>query len=386
MEYNFDQLIDRRCHSSIKWMVKEGELPMWVADMDFAAAPPIRETLARRVAHGVFGYTAVPKEWYEAYGSWWQQRHGLKLEEEWLMFVTGVVPAISSTVRKLTTANEKVIIQTPVYNIFFNSILNNGCQISENPLLYEAGEYRMDFADLEQKMADPQASLMILCNPHNPVGKIWDKETLARVGELAERYHVTVISDEIHCDITEPGKGYVPFAAASEACRRVGVICLTPTKAFNLAGLQTAAIAVPDPFLRHKVMRAINTDEVSEPNAFACEAAVSAFTESGAWLDEMREYVWENRRLAEEMLRRELPECRPVKADATYLMWLDISAVGESTAVADLLRKNTGLFVTAGSTYGVPGKYFLRINLACPRSLVQDGFSRLIRGLKEIHG
>ena len=386
MDFHFDQVIDRRKYESIKWMVGENELPMWVADMDFEAAPCIRKTLKERVEHGIFGYTAVPDAWYEAYCRWWSNRHGLAMEKDWLMFVTGVVPAISSIVRKLTTPDEKVIVQTPVYNIFFNSILNNGCRILDNPLLYENGEYRMDFDDLEAKMSDPQATLMILCNPQNPAGKIWDRQTLARIGELADRHHVKVISDEIHCDITQPGTEYVPFAGASELCRKISITCIAPTKAFNLAGLQSAAIAVPDPFLRHKVMRAINTDEVAEPNAFACEAAVSAFTEGGPWLDAMREYVWENRRTAEEMIGKELPDCRPVKADATYLMWLDISAVGDSDKVAAFLREKTGLFVTAGISYGEAGRGFLRINLACPRSVMQDGITRLIRGIKEYNG
>lgn len=379
--YNFDQIIDRRSSDSLKWNVGPKELPMWVADMDFPAAPCIREALEKRLAHGIFGYTEVPKAWYEAYRNWWESRHHFTIEKDWLMFVTGVVPAISSLVRKLTTPNEKVLIQTPVYNIFFNSILNNGCRVQESPLIYRNGAYEMDFEDLEEKMADPQTNLMILCNPHNPVGRIWKREELARVGELAARYHVTVISDEIHCDITKPGTEYLPFASVSELCRQVSVTCIAPTKAFNMAGLQTAALYAADPFLRHKAWRAINTDEVAEPNAFACDAAIAAFNEGGPWLDEMRSYVWENRRIAEETIREKLPACHPVSAEATYLLWLDISALGEGEAVAEQLRRTTGLVVTAGEEYGGAGKHFLRINLACPRATLEDGLGRLIKGL-----
>ncbi|MBO7364480.1 MAG: aminotransferase class I/II-fold pyridoxal phosphate-dependent enzyme, partial [Lachnospiraceae bacterium] len=296
MNYDFDLVTDRRGTFSSKWDVAPGELPMWVADMDFRTAPEILDAMEKRLAHGIFGYTDVPDEWYGAYRAWWETRHRLRMEEEALMFCTGVIPALSSMVRKLTTPNENVVIQTPVYHIFYNSVLNNGCRVLENPLRRENDGWEMDFDGLERAFADPQTTLMVLCNPHNPVGKIWDRETLARVGELAAKYRVTVISDEIHCDITRPGTSYVPFASVSETCRQVSAVCVAPTKAFNIAGLQTAAIYVPDPFLRHKVRRGINTDEVAEPNVFAVTAAIAAFTEGGPWLDAMRAYVFENRR------------------------------------------------------------------------------------------
>lgn len=211
MVYDFDQIIERRNTNSLKWNVGETELPMWVADMDFETAPPIKTAILERAAHGVFGYTDLPEEWYQAYMHWWEKRHDFLIQKEWLVFCTGVVPAISSMVRKLTTPAEKVLIQPPVYNIFFNSILNNGRQVLESPLLWDGQQYSMDFANLEQKLADPQTSLMLLCNPHNLVGKIWDRETLARIGALCEKHHVTVISDEIHCDLTAPGCQYTPL-------------------------------------------------------------------------------------------------------------------------------------------------------------------------------
>ena len=385
MKYDFDKIIDRRNTDSEKWDVATGELPMWIADMDFETAPEILAALRKRLEHGIFGYSGVPKRWRQAYADWWQNRHGLTMEKDALIFCTGVIPAISSAVRKLTTPNEKVIIQTPVYNVFFNSIQNNGCEVLESPLLYKDGVYSMDMAGLEKAMADPQATLMLLCNPHNPVGKIWDKETLKEVGRLAAKYHVTVISDEIHCDITRPGTEYVPFASASEECRAVSITCIAPTKTFNLAGMQTAAVYVPDPVLRHKMWRALNTDEVAEPNAFAVTAAVSAFTEGGEWLDALREYVYENRRIIEEKLQKELPEVKVVKGDATYLLWIDVSAYpGNSEEIADFLRKETGLYLSDGLLYGEAGAHHLRMNVACPRALCEDGAERLIRGLKKL--
>ncbi len=378
MKYDFDEIVDRRGTGASKWDVGENELPMWVADMDFKTCPAVIEALKNRVEHGVFGYTDVPDKWYEAYMTWWKDRHSFSMEKDWLIFCTGVVPAISSIVRKLTTPNEKVIIQTPVYNIFFNSIFNNGARPLESPLLYEDGMFKMDLLDLEEKMSDPQASLMILCNPQNPSGNIWSREELKKIGELAVKYGVTVISDEIHCDLTDPGYGYIPFASVSEECRRVSITCMAPTKAFNIAGLQTAAVCVPDKFLRHKVWRGLNTDEVAEPNVFACEAAVAAFEKGGEWLDELREYLAENKRIACDFIRDEIQGLNVVVSHATYLIWIDISSWGmDSKRAQKLLREKTGLFLSDGSIYGGNGRNFLRMNLACPRNVLMDGLKRL---------
>ena len=382
MNYDFDTPVNRKDTNSLKWDVADHELPMWVADMDFQTAPEIREAIENRAAHGVFGYSVVPDEWYQAYMNWWKERHGLNMEKDWLIFCTGVVPAISSIVRKLTTPGEKVLIQTPVYNIFFNSIENNGRQVLECPLRYENGEYGIDFAQLEQKLSDPQVTLMLLCNPHNPVGRIWDRGTLARIGALCWRYHVVVVSDEIHCDLTDPGDSYVPFASVSEFCRDNSITCIAPTKAFNLAGLQTAAVAVPNSTLRHKVWRGLNTDEVAEPNAFAVPAAVAAFTKGSGWLDALRFYLYENKTLVRDFIASVLPDIRVVPSRATYLLWLDCSGLGgDAAAIASFIRRETGLYLSAGDQYGGNGSHFLRMNVACPRALVLDGLSRLKQGM-----
>ena len=382
MTYDIDTPTERRNTNSLKWDVAEGELPMWVADMDFQTAPEIREAIMKRAEHGIFGYSVIPDAWYEAYIQWWKMRHGYTMERDWLIFCTGVVPAISSIVRKLTTPAEKVLIQTPVYNIFFNSILNNGRQVLESPLRYDGKEYRIDFADLEEKLSDPQTALMILCNPHNPTGKIWDRQTLEKIGALCSRHHVTVVSDEIHCDLTDPEESYVPFASVSETCRQISITCMAPTKAFNLAGLQTAAVSVPDEVLRHKVWRALNTDEAAEPNAFAVEAAVAAFTRGADWLDALRDYLYENKKLAEAYIEKEIPDVRAVASQATYLLWLDCSGlIGCGREAAGFLRRETGLYLSEGSQYGGNGADFLRMNIACPRAVLKDGLERLKNGL-----
>ena len=291
MTYDFDHIVERRGTHATKWDVADNELPMWIADMDFPTAPEVAAAIQARAAHTIYGYTDVPEEWYTAILGWWHTRHNFRMEKDWLIFSTGVVPTISSVVRKLTTPAENVLTMTPVYDIFFHSIENNGRNVLESPLAYKNGAYDIDWVDLEQKLADPQTTLMILCNPHNPVGKIWDRETLARIGDLCWEHHVIVLSDEIHCDLTDPGYDYTPFAAASEHCRQNSITCVAPTKAFNLAGLQTSAAVVPNPALRHKVWRALNTDEVAEPNCFAAEAAIAAFTKGGPWLDALRAYL-----------------------------------------------------------------------------------------------
>ena len=377
MKYIFDEMIDRKGTNSFKWDIAEGELPMWVADMDFRTAPEIIEAIIKRAEHGVFGYSTIPDEWHRAYINWWKNRHGIEYKKSELIFSTGVIPIISSCVRKLTAPAENVLIMTPVYNVFYNCIRNNGRNVQEFPLDYKKGEYSIDFDKLEKALSDPQTTLMLLCNPHNPIGKIWSRDTLEKIGELAYDNGVTVISDEIHCHISDPGCEYVPFASVSEKCRDNCVVCISPTKAFNLAGLQTAAAAVPNARLRHKVWRALNTDEVAEPNAFAVQAAKAAFEQGGDWLDELRLYLYDNKRLVADFIASEIPQIKLVPSNATYLLWLDCTALGMSShELWKHIRRNTGLFLSDGEIYGSRDG-FARMNIACPRAMVQDGLERL---------
>ena len=377
MEFNFDDMIERRNTGSMKWDVKERELPMWVADMDFRTAPQIIESIMERAKQGVFGYTILTDEWYQAYQNWWSKRHRFEIEKEWLIFCTGVVPATSSIVRKVTTVGENILVMTPVYNIFFNSILNNGRNVLENRLKYEGTQYQIDFEDLEEKLSNPQTTLLILCNPHNPVGKVWDRETLQRIGDLCAKYHVFVLSDEIHCDLTKPGLDYIPFASVSDSCRNNSITCVAPTKAFNLAGIQTAAVIVPEQNLRYKVNRGLNTDEVAEPNVFAAIAPIAAFSYGGGWLDALRRYLWENRTFAEEYIKKEIKSISPVSANATYLLWLDCrKVIGSSSEFCRFIRSHSGLYLSDGNEYR-SGEGFLRMNLACPRRQIEDGLKRL---------
>ncbi len=377
--YNFDNPPERRGTSSLKWAVAENELPMWVADMDFPVAPGILEALRRRVDHGIFGYDILEDAWYDAYITWWKERHGLVIERDWLLFSLGVVASVASIMRRLVPAGGKVLLQTPAYNAFFHVIETSGLRVEESPLVYDGADYHIDFANLEAKLADPEISLMVLCNPHNPVGRIWTVEELARIGELCHAHGVTVLSDEIHCDVCAPGTEYVPFAGVNETCRDISITCISPTKTFNLAGVQTSAVFAANPDLREVARRALAVDGVNAPNSFAVPAAVSAFAGGGAWLEELRAYVWENRHLVEETLARELPGVKVVPGKATYLLWVDVSALTDDVkGFCTALRAETGLFVTPGTVYGEPGEGFFRWNIACPRATVEDGLKRLI--------
>ena len=383
MQYDFDIQLPRRGTCSVKWdLAGPDVLPMWVADMDFPAAPEIAEALRRKVDQGVWGYTTVPEEWYDAVTGWWRERHGFPLEKEWLLFTTGAVPAMGSVIRRLTQPGEQVVVQSPVYDHFFVCIEENGRRALESPLRYTEGRYEIDFADLEAKLAHPQTTLMLLCDPHNPTGNLWDRAELERVGELCLRHHVLVLSDEIHCDLTLPGLGYVPFASISEACAQNSITCLAPSKAFNLAGLQTSALSIPDPVLRHRVRQGLENDGLGEPNAFAIPGAVAAFTQGGPWLDALRDYLAGSRELAVHWLEAELPQVRAVPAQATYLLWLDCGAVtADADDLSRFLRREGGLWLNSGAAYRGNGGTFLRMNLACPRSRLEEGLRRLKAGV-----
>lgn len=379
--YDFDKIIDRSGTFSLKWNVEKDELPMWVADMDLQTAPEITSALIKRAEHGIFGYTDIPDEWYDSYISWWKNRHGLNMEREALLFSSGVIPIISSCIRKLTTLDENVVILTPVYNIFFNCIRNNGRNIISCPLDYKDGVYSVCFEALEKALSDPQTTLLILSNPHNPTGNIWSAECLGKIGDIALKNGVIVISDEIHCDITAPGTNYIPFASVSENCKYNSITCISPTKTFNLAGIQTAAAYVPDEKLRHKVRRCLNTDEVAEPNAFAVQAVAAAFGSGEKWLDELREYLFMNRQILEKS-EPSLSGAKVVRSQATYLAWLDCSVItSDSKKLAGHIRKTTGLYLSAGTQYGKGGEAFLRMNLACPSERLRDGIGRLEKAL-----
>lgn len=383
MKFNFDISNDRRNTYSLKWDVAENELPMWVADMDFKTAPAVIGALEKRVQTGIFGYNIIPDAWNEAIQGWWSKRHSFSLEKDWIIFCTGVVPAITCAVKRLTNIGDNILVQTPVYDIFFHSIENHGRHVLENKLKYDGEGYSIDFNDLEEKLSHPLTTMMILCNPHNPIGKIWSREELQRIGELCRKHHVVVLSDEIHCDLTEPGREYIPFASVSDVCAKNSIMCISASKSFNLAGLQSAAVVIPDEALRQKMERGLNSDEIAEPNSFATDAVITAFTKGEEWLDELRNYLTENKRLVADYLEDEKLKIKLVHSDATYLLWLDCQKVlGDATELCRFIRKETGVYLSPGAQYRGNGSQFIRMNIACPKSQVKEGLRLLKQGVE----
>ncbi len=383
-KYNFDEVVNRRGTFSTKWdtIRREGVLPMWVADMDFRTAPCVIEAVRRRVDHGVFGYTHVPDEYYEALSGWFRRRHGFRIERPWVICVPGIVPALSAIIKAMTHPGDKVLISTPGYNHFFTSIRNNGCTALCNDLVRSGSSYVMDYEDFERKAADPLCKVFVLCNPHNPAGRVWTGEELRRMGEICLRHDVFVIADEIHCELTYPGHDYTPFATLSDEFLRHSATCCSPSKAFNIAGLQIANIVCQDEATRKRIDRAVNDNEICDVNPLGVAALIAAYNEGGEWLDELRAYLWENYLYLRERLAKELPDCPVVDLEGTYLVWMDISALGlRSEEIERRLVLDEHVWINAGTMYGTEG--YMRINIACPRATLAEGLDRIIRGLQK---
>lgn len=380
MKYDFDKTIDRRATNSYKWdSAPEGVLPMWVADMDFRTAPAIIDALQKRVAHGIFGYTRVPDAYYDAVTSWFSRRHGWDIDREWIIYTSGVVPAVSAVIKALTVPGDKVIVQTPVYNCFFSSIRNNGCEIVSNPLRRTADTYEMDFDALERCAADPRTKVMLLCNPHNPAGRVWTPDELTRLGNICLRNGVTVVADEIHCELVYQGFKYTPFASLSDAFLHRSVTCVSPSKAFNIAGLQIANIVAFDNDLRSRIDKAININEVCDVNPFGVAATIAAYNEGEEWLNQLVGYLHGNYEAMAEFCRRELPEFPITRLEGTYLVWMDCSSLGmPSDALEHALLDDARLWLNAGTMYGAEGEGYMRWNIACPRSVMLDGLNRFL--------
>lgn len=380
MDYNFDEIIPRRGTGSYKWdsAPADDAIPMWVADMDFRTAPPVIDALRRRVEHGVFGYVKVPDAYYDAVIEWFGRRHGWHIERDWILYTSGVVPAVSVVVKAMCEPGDRVILQTPVYNCFFSSVRNNGCEVLENPLINDGGRYCMDYEDLERKAADPKARLLVLCNPHNPAGRVWTAEELERMNDICLRHGVRVLSDEIHCELTYNGNRYTPFAAVSDRCLNNAIVANSPSKSFNTAGLQIANIITNDADLRARIDRAININEVCDVNPFGVEGLIAAYTEGEPWLDALCTYLWDNYKALLGFFAERLPKLRVTPLEGTYLVWVDCRCLGvTSDELTRRLADEGRVMVNSGTMYGADGEGFIRINIACPRSRMMQGLERI---------
>lgn len=386
-KFDFDKLTNRRGTSCYKWDCAKNDeaIPLWVADMDFEVAPAIKEALAERVAHGIFGYTRVPGSYYDAVINWFDRRHDWHIERDWILYTTAVVPALSCCLKAMTLPGEKVLVQTPVYNCFFSSIINSGCLVEESRLERKGDSYAINFDEFEKKCKDEKVTVFVLCNPHNPAGRVWTADEMAKINDICLRNGVKVIADEIHCEIVMPGYKYVPFASVSSECLNNSVTLSSPSKGFNTAGLQIANIFCSDPMLRRRIDRAININEVCDVNPFGVVALQTAYNKGGEWLDQMSAYVYGNYLELRSFCHEYLPKFEVLRLEGTYLAWVDVNAI-ELTAdeLTRLLEEKANVMVNSGTMYGrQAGLGYIRINLACPRQRLREALNRMGRVLAE---
>ena len=377
MTYNLDNKVNRRGTGCYKWdeAEKDGVIPMWVADMDFPVAPAIQEALQKRLSHGIFRYTMVQDSYYKAIQDWFLRRHQWQISRNSIIYTTGVVPAISCALKAMALPGEKVLVQTPVYNCFFSCIKNSGCDVLENPLRRDGDSYNIDFEDFEEKCSDEKTTVFLLCNPHNPAGRVWTREELQRMNDICQRHGVRIISDEIHCELIMTGHTFTPFALVNKDA----VILNSPSKAFNIAGLQIANIICDSPTLRRRINRAVNINEVCDVNPFGPVALEAAYNESEQWLDELNEYLWENYKALKDFFAKELPQVDVLRLEGTYLVWIDIHTTGfTSDQLTEKLLNEGKVLVNSGTMYGRnAGEGYLRINIACPREQMMQGLRRI---------
>jgi cystathionine beta-lyase len=385
MTYNFDNVPSRWNTNSYKYDSAPNQeiIPLWVADMDFPTAPVVQQAVEKRAQHPIFGYVKVPEDFYQSTMQWFSRRHGWSIPRDSFIYTSGVVPAISAIIQGITKPGDKVLVQTPVYNCFFSSIRNSGCICVDSPLVYEDRTYHIDFEDFESKLSDPQVKVFLMCNPHNPAGRVWTPEELKRVGDLCIKHNVFVISDEIHNELVMPGYKYTPFASLSEDFMMHSAICISPSKSFNIAGLQIANIIIADDKIRQLVDKAININEVCDVNPFGVAALQAAYTSDGEeWLNQLNAYISANYDLLCDFFEKELPNYPVTKLEGTYLAWINIKASGESSEhMEERLLNDHKVWINAGTMYGTEG--FIRINLACPHATLLEGLKRIKAGLTQ---
>ncbi|NMA84436.1 MAG: pyridoxal phosphate-dependent aminotransferase [Epulopiscium sp.] len=383
-KHNFDIVVDRRNTNSVKYDCcyqlgkKEGLLPLWVADMDFKTAPEIIQALMQRAEHGVYGYTDLKDNYFDAVIEWMERQHQWVIKKQWILVTPGVVYAIASAIRNLTNKGDHILIQPPVYYPFFSTVINNERKLVHNPLCYKEGRYEIDFEDFERKIIQYDVKLFILCNPHNPVGRVWTKEELTRLGDICLKHGVIVVSDEIHQDFIHEGYEHTVFANLKKEYESITITCTSPSKTFNLATLQVANIVISNNEYKKKMLTDLLAQGQDNINAFGLEACIAAYTKSDQWLKELKAYLKGNIDYVRKFLHEELPQLKLVEPEGLYLLWIDFSALGLSDKELDqLITQKAKLWLSAGLTFGKEGSGFQRINIACPRSVVQQALEQL---------
>ena len=390
MNYDFDRITDRHHTNSIKWdfnqrtFGREEVLPLWVADMDFKAPEEVVEALVKRAQHGIYGYSEGKAGYYKALEDWIDKRHGWKIQRDWITFSPGVVPALNELVRSLTQLGDKILIQSPVYPPFFHVIRNHGREVVNSQLRLENGRYTMDFADLEEKFSSG-VKMMILCNPHNPVGRVWQRDELERLGRLCLAHDVIVISDEIHGDLIYKDYHHIPFASLSPELANQSIVCTAPSKTFNLAGLQTSNLIIPNVAFREAFKKSLSLTGVHNPNVFGITALEAAYRHGWDWLAQLMNYIKGNSDFLISFLDQELAQIQAIQPEGTYLIWLDFRSLGmEPKSLQEFLVHKAGVGLNAGYQFGPGGEGFARLNLGCSHSVVEEGLQRIKVAVKRL--
>ncbi|WCK55557.1 pyridoxal phosphate-dependent aminotransferase [Aneurinibacillus sp. Ricciae_BoGa-3] len=392
MEYNFDEVIVRTGFNSLKWDDAErlfgdkAVLPMWVADMDFKVATPIIDAIKERAEHGIFGYATRSDSYYQAVCDWLAKRHNWPIEKDWVVFSPGVVPALRLILDTFTNPGDKIVVQTPVYTPMFQMIKDNGRFVVENPLVYDPANrhYSMDIEDLRSKI-DCSVKLLFLCSPHNPVGRVWTKKELAELADICLENDVLIISDEIHSDLVYAGFKHIPIASLSQEIANLTITCTAPSKTFNLAGLQTSNLIIPNKELRQRYVEKLNSHYLKNTNTFGIVALEAAYREGEEWLDQLIAYLHGNLTYLTRFLQRNIPQIKVIQPEATYLVWLDCRELGLSKVeLQQFMLKKAKIAFNHGYIFGQGGEGFVRMNIACPRTILEDALNRLLVAIRDL--
>jgi len=403
MKQHFDDEIDRRGTNSLKWEFSPQEqdplyweqtdrffgedriLPMWVADMDFRCPEPVVKALIERAQNGIYGYSFPTDKFFQSVVGWMARRHGWEIAPEWICITPGVVPALNMLVQTFISPGEKVLIQPPVYYPFFSAIENNGGELVSSPLVYESGRYRMDYLDLAEKARDPRLKMAILCSPHNPVGRVWTQDELLRFGEICIKNNVLVVSDEIHGDLVYKGQGFTPFAKISRDFAQHSITCTAPSKTFNLAGLLTSCIVIPNDDLRARFEKTLQRNGLVLASSFGLVALQAAYDHGEAWLEQVLIYLQANLEYLKTYMTEHIPLIRVIEPEGTYLVWLDCRGLGlDKLALKRLMTEQAGVYLDEGFIFGPEGEGFERINIACPRSVLVEGLDRIKKAIGQL--
>lgn len=388
--YSFEKRVDRSNSNCIKWdTVKElygceEVIPMWIADMDFEIEPSIVKAIQERLEHSVLGYTFTPNSYYDAVISWFKKRFDWNVEKEWIKFSPGVVPGVNSIIAAYTKPGDEVILQTPVYHPFYKLVKNNGCQVIENPLIYDGEKYEMDFENLESIITD-RTRMIILCSPHNPVGRVWTKDELKKLGDICIKHNVLIVSDEIHADIIYKPYKHTVFSSISHEFAENSIICTAPNKTFNIAGLQTANIIIKNEKLRKEFDIQLDKHCVHEPNVFGAIAQEAAYSNGEEWYNGLMEYLTENLKFTIDFFEKRIPKIKLVKPEGTYLLWLDCTNLNMNASdLKDFFVKKCKVGFNDGSMFGIKGEMFQRMNIATSREIIKDALERIEREVNKL--